>query len=145
MSAWRLVLATAALAAFSIGAHATPQARRVLLLFTNESHQAAATILENAMRTRLQSGSEAPLEIYSEYLDAVRTPVTDYENDLAEQLRRKYSGKNFDVVFCINAPALKLALRHRATLFPGAPIIFMVLDRSNLDGIEVGSGVTGIN
>ena len=144
MSAARLVLATAALAAFSIAAHATPQARRVLLLFTDESHQPPATILENAMRTTLQSGSGVRLEIYSEYLDAVRTPVADYESDLAEQLRRKYSGKNFDVVFCINAPALKLALRHRATVFPGAPIIFMVLDRSNLDGIELGSGVTGI-
>jgi PAS domain S-box-containing protein len=143
-TAARLVLAVGAFTAFSIVAHGNPDSKRVLLLFTNEPHQAAASIVEDAIRTTLQSGSPVPVEIYSEYLDAVRTPLADYEKDLVEQLRRKYAGKKFDVVFSINAPALKLALQNRARLFPDTPIVFMVLDKSNLEGIDLGSNVTGV-
>jgi hypothetical protein len=144
VNAARLAMAIGTLCAlsFAIAAQTNPEGKRVLMLFNTESHQPAAMIVEDAIRSTLQSGSPAPLEIYSEYLDATRTPLPAYENDLVEQLRRKYAGKKFDLVFCINAPTLKLALQNRARLFPDAPIVFMVLDHSNLDGIDLGSNVT---
>jgi hypothetical protein len=139
VNAARLAMAMGALCAFAIAiaAQANPESKRVLLLFNTESHQPAAMIVEDAMRSTLQSGSPAPLEVYSEYLDAVRTPLADYEDDLVEQLHRKYAGKRFDLVFCINPQALKLALQHRARLFPDTPIVFMMLDQSNLNGIDL--------
>ena len=118
--------------------------QRVLLLFTHQSDQPAQVIMEQAIRSTLQNGTSAPLEIYSEYLDAVRTPLEDYERELVVQMERKYGRKKFDVILVVNPPALKLLLRNRATLFAGSPIVFMVLDHENLDGLDLGSNVTGV-
>lgn len=118
--------------------------QRVLLLFTHQSDQPAQVIMEQAIRSTLQNGTSAPLEIYSEYLDAVRAPLEDYERELVVQLERKYGRKKFDVILVVNPPALKLLLKNRATLFAGSPIVFMVLDHQNLDGLDLGSNVTGV-
>jgi len=120
------------------------QRQRVLLLFTHQSDQPAQVIMEQAIRSTLQNGASAPLEIYSEYLDAVRTPLQDYERELVVQLERKYGRKKFDVILVLNPPALKLLLENRASLFAGSPIVFMVLDQQNLDGLDLGSNITGV-
>src|ERR1044072_6636728 len=117
--------------------------KRVLLLFTHQSDQPAQVILEQAMRSPLRAGSRARLELYSEYLDAVRTPLDEYEKELVVQLQRKYGGKKFDLLIPVNLPALKLLLRNRTTLFSESPIVFLVLDQQNLDGLTLGPNVTG--
>ncbi|PWT94202.1 MAG: hypothetical protein C5B55_03080 [Blastocatellia bacterium] len=139
-AAWlMLALCTAPLVAQETGTN-----KRILILFTHESHLPAQIMVEEAMRSTLQSGSTESLDIYSEYLDAVRTPLADYEKNLVEQLQRKYGGKKFDLIFCVNPPALKFALKNRSTLFPNVPLVFLVLDQRNLDGLDLGSNVTGV-
>jgi signal transduction histidine kinase len=115
-----------------------------LLLFTHQSDQPAQIIIEQAMRATLRDGSAASLEFYSEYLDAVRAPLEDYEQELLRGLQRKYEKKKFDLIIAVNPPALKLLLLNRARLFPEVPIVFMVLDQKNLDGLTLGSNVTGV-
>ncbi len=90
------------------GAH-----QRVLLLFTHQPDQPAQVIMEQAIRSTLQSGSSTPIEVYSEYLDAVRSPVETYENELVAQLQRKYAYKKFDLILVVNPPALKFLLQNR--------------------------------
>ena len=115
--------------------------KKILLLFTHQADQPAQVIVEQAIRSKLQSGLSVPVEFYSEYLDAVRLPLDIYEKDLIVQLQRKYGGKNFDLVFAVNPPALKLAVKNRAALFPDTPIVYLVLDRKNLDEVEPGSNM----
>jgi hypothetical protein len=128
----------------SVAAQDTGERKRVLLLFTHQSDQPAQVILEQALRTTLQSGSRVSLEVYSQYLDAVRTPLEAYEKELIVQLQRKYGSKKFDLIFCINPPALKLLLKNRPVLFPEVPMVFLVIDQENLDGLDLGSNVTGV-
>src|SRR5215831_4092978 len=142
--ATRLLLVIAAVCGCSIAAHGAAESKRILLLFTSEARQPGQDMIEDAIRSTLQSGSPTPLEIYSEYLDAQRTPLSDFEKDLVQQLQRKYGSKSFDLVYCINFPALQLALHNRASLFPDTPVVFLVLDQSNLNGIDLGSNVTGV-
>lgn len=150
MRARKLVLRTFLLPAFLLAmvlscfAQDNAQRQRVLLLFTHQSDQPAQVIMEQAIRSTLQNGTSAPLEIYSEYLDAVRTPLQDYERELVVQLERKYGRKNFDVILVVNPPALKLLLGNRSSLFAGSPIVFMVLDHQNLDGLDLGTNITGV-
>jgi signal transduction histidine kinase len=139
-----LALAIAALGATSLSAQVAGERKRILLLFTHESQLPAQVILERAMRSTLRTGSPVPIEFYSEYLDAVRTPLDDYEEELVVQLERKYGGKKFDLIFAINPPALKTLLRNRAALLPSTPIVFLVLDRSNLAGLDLDPNVTGV-
>jgi len=114
------------------------------MMFTHQSDNPAQAIVEQAMRSTLQSGSPMPLEVYSEYLDAVRTPLDEYEGDMVSQLKRKYRGKRFDLIFAINPPALNFALKNRAALTSGAPIVFLVLDQQNVSGLDFGANVTGV-
>jgi PAS domain S-box-containing protein len=136
-----LVLAIAALCATSQGAG---ENKRILLLFTHESHLPGQVIIERALRLTLQNGSAVPFEVYSEYLDAVRMPVVDYEKELVAQLGRKYGGEKFDLIFAINPPALRVLLRNRPTLFSDIPIVFLVLDQPSLSDLNMGPKVTGV-
>ena len=139
-----IVSAIALSSATMVGAQGTDPRKQVLMLFTHQSDQPAQVIAEKAIRSTLESGSSAPLELYSEYLDAVRAPLEGYEAELIVQLQRKYARKKFDLVFIVNPPALKFFLRNRASLFSDNPGVFIVLDRRNLDGLTLGSDVTGV-
>ena len=138
------LLAIWMLCASSAVAQDTGQRQRILLLFTHQSDQPGQVIMEQGIRSTLVSGATVPLEVYSEYLDAVRTPLEDYEQELTVQLQKKYAHKKLDLILVVNSPALKLLLRNRASLFPNTPIVFMVLDHANLDGLNLGSNVTGV-
>jgi len=120
------------------------QTKRVLMVLSHQSDNPAQAVVEQAMRSTLQSNSSVPVETYSEYLDAVRTPVDGYEKELVSQLQRKYAGKKFDLLFALNPPALKLLTKNRAALFPNAPIVYLVLDQQNLKDVEVGPNMTGV-
>ncbi len=123
---------------------ASAQNKRILIVFTHQSDNPAQTVVEQALRSTLQTRSTQPVEIYSEYLDAVRTPLENYEKELVTQLRQKYAGKNFDLIFAVNPPALEMLLKNRATLFANAPIVFLVLDQQTLNGMNVGPNLTGV-
>src|SRR4030095_8987641 len=133
-----LVLAIAALCATSVAAQGAQESKRVLILFSHQSDQPGQAIVEQSMRSTLEAGSSVQIEIYAEYLDAVRTPLDAHAKELVEQLPRKYRGRNFDLIFAVNPPALKLLLNNRAALFPAIPIVFLVLDQQNLNGLDAG-------
>jgi len=139
-----IALAIATFFASSASAQSTQGSKRVLILFTHQSDNPAQAIVEQALRSTLQTKSTTPVEMYSEYLDAVRTPVDNYEKQLVAQLQQKYAGRNFDLIFAVNPPALKLLLQNRATLFPSSPIVFLVLDQQNLNGLNDGPNLTGV-
>jgi len=118
--------------------------KKVLLLFTHQPDNPGQVILEQAMRSRLRDCLPARPEIYSEYLDAVRTDLTPYEPYLVDQLRGKYAAKKFDLIVAFNPPAVQFLTRNRARLFSDVPTVFVVLDSENLKEIEVGPNMTGI-
>jgi PAS domain S-box-containing protein len=121
-----------------------PNSKKVLILFTHESSQPAQVIIEDALRSTLRKNSPVPIEIYSEYLDGVRTNVDDYENEMVGLLHRKYGDKQIDLIFAINPPALKLILKDRPGLFPNTSIVFIVLDQRVLADLDLSTKVTGV-
>lgn len=135
---------TALLSATPAPAQTAQPNKRVLMVFSHQSDNPAQMVVERAIRSALEKNSSVPVETYSEYLDAVRTPLEDYEKELVDQLQRKYAGKNFDLIFALNPPALKLLTKNRAALFPNVPIVFLVLDQQNLKDIDVGPNITGV-
>jgi len=137
-------LAVLLLCAYSTPAQDSGDRKRVLLLFTHDSQLPAQVIVERSIRATLKNGAPVPLEIYSEYLDAVRTNLTDYEPELVSQLTRKYGKEKFDLVIAINPPALKLLIAHRSELAPDTPVVFLVLDQGNLSDIKLGPNTTGV-
>jgi PAS domain S-box-containing protein len=140
----RAPLLALAMVLFFATSSASAQSKRVLIVFTHQADNPAQAVVEQALRSTLQTKSTVPVEIYSEYLDAVRTPLDNYQKELVTQLRQKYAGKNFDLIFAVNPPALEMLLKNRGELFPSTPIVFLVLDQQNLNGLDVGPNLTGV-
>jgi PAS domain S-box-containing protein len=119
--------------------------KRVLILFSTAANVPAQVLLENSLRKTILDGSPVPVEVYSEYLDDARTSSLDsYENELVSLLSRKYQGKTFDVVIPVTYPLLRFQLRNQAVLFPNSPKVFLTLDKSDLDGLDLGPNMTGV-
>ncbi len=122
----------------------TEQTKHVLVLFSENPDVHAQAICEQSLRSTLQNGSPVPVEIYSEYLDSIRTQVADYEMEFVGLMRRKYEGRKFDLIVAFSSVALKLLLGHRAELFPGAPMVFLVADQRVVADLNLGPNVTGL-
>lgn len=135
------------MAAPSVALEAVPVAEKhksVLLLFSEEVNLPSQVIIEQSLRSTLRNGSPVLIEVYSEYLDFIRTPVNDYENELVGLLRRKYEGRKFDLIITFAFPALTMLLKNQPELFPDTPIVFQVLDQRNVAGLKLGPNVTGV-
>ena len=139
-----IVLVNGCICATTTSAQTPRESKKVLILFAHEAQQSAQIIAEQAIRSTLIKGTPDQLEIYSEYLDAARTPIDSFEKDIVSLLRRKYEDKKLDLILAFNTPALKLVLNNRSVLFPRTPIVFMILEQRNLAELHLGSNVTGI-
>ncbi len=118
--------------------------KRVLIVSSESSSSIPAQIIERSFRSVLKDGSPAGVDTYTEYLDATRTRVSDYEQQLIAVLRSKYVGRKFDLIFALDTSALQVLLRNRSEIFQDSPIVFVTLDERNMAGLTLGSNVTGI-
>ena len=120
-----------------------PAAKNVLLLysFTDHSVFGPPEFLESALRSRVPW----PVNFYVEYLEGRRFESdAAYEKNLVENLRYTYGSEKLDLVIVAAYPALQFAVRHRAELFPGVPIVFMEVHAGRLAGQKMWPGVTGV-
>lgn len=124
---------------------AEPEARSsVLLLYAEARLLPAIVATDLSIRSTLQSGSESPVHFYTEYLDLSWFPGEGHERQLRNLLRQKYADRKLDLVIPAGAHALRFALKHRASLFPGVPIVFCAVDKPSVAGLELGPDVTGV-
>ena len=124
---------------------AEPEARSsVLLLYAEARLLPAIVATDVSIRSTLQSGSESPVHFYTEYLDLSWFPGEGHERQLRNLLRQKYANRKLDLVIPAGAHALRFALKHRASLFPGVPIVFCAVDKPSVAGLELGPDVTGV-
>ncbi len=85
-----------------------------------------------------------PVHYYAEYLETEEFPSEAASLAFRDYIRRKFAGRQTDVVVADSTPALQFALRHRAELFPGVPIVFVA---GSIPALTIGStpaGITGV-
>src|SRR5262245_35279825 len=128
----------------SVAAQNTAEHKKVLLLYSDEPHAPSQIVTDRAMRETLQNGSPVPVQVYYEYLDGVRTDASRSEEDLVSLRNRKYEGKKFDVIFVFSDAYLRILLRNRSELFPGTPLVFLVLDHHNIADLNPMPNATGV-
>jgi hypothetical protein len=139
-----LALFIAAPGAISVEPQAKVENKRVLILFSSNAYLPTQVLVERAMRSTLEKGSPVPVEVYTEYLDLMRTEGNRYENELVHLLQAKYEGKKFDVIFTITDPVLRMLLRNQAELFPDTPVVYLTLDPPTRTDVPLGPNVTGV-
>jgi signal transduction histidine kinase len=115
----------------------------VVVLYPEPNDGRPGNVLaDRGLRAELAAGSPDRIEIHNEYLDLSRFPGAEYQKNLAAFLGRKYAGRKVEVVIAGLSSALNFALEHRGA-FPGAAIVFMAVDRQEIDGRELPPDVIG--
>src|SRR5262249_28528217 len=95
----------------SASAAGTDDVRRVLVLYPVNDGQPGVSFFDQSLRSTCKACSNQRIELYNEYLDAVRFPDDRYQRQLAEFLRQKYAGRKIDIVIPALARSLDFALK----------------------------------
>ena len=142
---WRLVGVCLVLGLCSLAVVArTVDAKRVLILHSNQSVLPATVTADDAIRRELRSGTMAPLEVFSEFLDKERFPEPEQDSRMAAFLAEKYATRRIDVVIATGLPALDFLVQRRRSQFSGAPLLFVGVSAEDLKVLNPPSDVGGV-
>src|SRR5215472_8051594 len=144
MSALRatIALAFALLALVVRAADTTPPG--VLVVHSNQRPTPAAIVIEDTLRKVIPEGFQAPVEIYSEYLDIEWASATaDYRAEETRFLGHKYKGRNIRAIVSSAPDALQFATEFRDLMLPGVPVVHVAMPRDLMERIGSRSDVVG--
>ena len=96
------------------------------------------------LKPQLRAHVSWPVDYYVENLESQRFKENGYLKNLAETLRSSYANRRLDLVIVVNYPALQFAATYRDRMFPGVPIVFMVVDANRLKVQKLWPNVTGV-
>jgi PAS domain S-box-containing protein len=103
-----------------------------LLLHDYGQEAAGRTILDQSFQSVLNSAPRGSIEFHSETLEIYRFPGENHIALMRDYLRQKYAGIKFDVIVVVFDAPLEFLLRYRDELFPGVPIVYLILKHPNL-------------
>jgi PAS domain S-box-containing protein len=117
---------------------------RVLLLFSNDRLLPANQEMEKGLRRAFEEGGKtSSVDLYAEFLDAVRFPSPDQSAAMEEYLRGRHSDAPPDAWIALGAQSLDFLMQRRDTLFPGTPIVVGGIDTSQIASLTDRRGLTG--
>jgi PAS domain S-box-containing protein len=95
---------------------------------------------------RVLDGSDVPMELSVEYMDAKRYAGDEIAALFARLLAAKYGPRPPDVIISCDDDSLSFLFEYRNVLFPGVPVVFCGLNVEDFDpGLLSGrSGYTGV-
>jgi PAS domain S-box-containing protein len=132
------------ISALSAQTRAADAPRRVLILHSFNYSFPATTLMSDAVRKRLLERFPQGLEIEADYLDLARYPDAAHALRMANFLREKYAGVNFDAVVVIGPTGVPFILEHREVIGPRVPIIFSDLTYATYKSLNLPPDVTGV-
>lgn len=128
----------AAPAAFAMD---SPSAKNVLVLYSFSKRE---VFDPQSLELSVRSHVPAPVNFYVEYLESQRFGNPDYEKSVSETLRQAYAKQKLDLVIVAVYPALQFAVKYRDRIFPGVPIVFMMVVPGRVQDRRLWPGVTGV-
>ena len=116
----------------------------VLLLYADSMLLPANVVADRELRSALGADAATPVHFYTEALDLSWFPDKEVERGMLDLLRAKYANRNLALVIPVGPPALRFALLHRATIFPGVPLVFVAARQAALADLPLPPDVTGM-
>lgn len=87
--------------------------------------------LANAQIQETFAGEKSfDVQLFQEYVDEWRLGGNTYS--MGKALLEKYSKQKFDLIIAVGSTPLKLLLNRRQGLFPGVPVVFVVVSKEEL-------------
>ena len=118
-----LLLLACSLLAPSV-AEARPQ---ILILASGDSMLPATRIMSDEIGKGLEAGLGGDVDLFVEFLDAVRFPEPAYRALLVQLMETKHGGKRFDLIFALGPPAYDFVAEHRAVDYLQAPVVYLAI------------------
>ena len=116
----------------------------MLMLHAYNYTFAATTIAATAARQRLINSVSSRIDIDADFLDLIRSSDPDHEQRTAAYLAEKYAANPPDVIVTLGSAALPFIMRHRASIAPKAPVIFLNVSPANYATAKPPPDITGI-
>src|ERR1022692_854981 len=117
----------------------SPPAKNVLILYSFSKRE---VFDPQSLESTVRSHVSVPVNFYVEYLESQRFVSQDYAKSLGETLRQTYANKKLDLVIVAVYPALQFAVEFRDRIFPGVPIVFMMVVPARVQSHKLWPGVT---
>jgi C4-dicarboxylate-specific signal transduction histidine kinase len=136
LSAVLLVLA-------SLAADAIAAAPGVLILHSNQRPTPAQVVIEDTLRTVVPEGFQAPVQLFSEYLDDEWASLEIYGAAEADFLAKKYGQRDIRVIVADALPALQFVAKFRDRIFPDVPVVHIAVARDRLERLALPRDVVG--
>jgi signal transduction histidine kinase len=118
---------------------------RVLLLHGSDNYVPSNVVLVDSLRSALAEAAAPRLVAFqAEVLDTVSFGTAHHEPELLALLVKKHRELRFDLLMPVGEGALRFVERHRATLWPGTPVVFLSVSQDVLREHPAGAGSTGV-
>jgi len=119
-------------------------AKRVVFLNSSDPYLPAFIAIDAALREAINAGAVEPVELYAEALDMYRFPRGKIEGELVSLLRKKYDELKVDVVIAGGAIALEFTQRYLEQIWPGAIVVTLSVQKSELQNLNLNQRTIGI-
>jgi len=124
------------LAPGAMAADIAPAAKNVLVLYSYNRLLPAHIEIDRGLRDAIANSPGRNIVLFSEFLDRPIFSGPAFEKTIAKYLRDKYASHPPDVIVVVINPALDFLLRHRAGLFPAAPVLHVGVDKYFVDSVR---------
>src|SRR3546814_9107839 len=96
---------------------------QILVLSSADSMLPAGRILSDEVQQGLEAGLGHRVEIFVEFLDALRFPEPIFSDKVAELIEAKYRGQRFELIYALGPQAYHLVAERRAAAYLSAPVV----------------------
>jgi signal transduction histidine kinase len=122
---------------------AEPLPRSILVLEQSDVRAPFYEAIYSGLQSEVNASAPSPVTTYVESVELSRFPDPEYEESLTSHLKLKYRNTPVGIVVTVGPLALDYALRRRAELWPGIPIVFAFVDQATVAGLNLPDDVTG--
>jgi len=117
---------------------------RVLILFSNDRLLPANQEVERGLRRAFDDGGRSSsVDLFAEFLDAVRFPGPGHSDIMEEFLRERHRDSPPVAWIALGPQALDFLMQRQDSLFPGTPIVFGAIDPGQVAPLTGRSGLAG--
>jgi signal transduction histidine kinase len=115
-----------------------------MVLYPVSDGQPGILLFDQSLRSAFKASGHDKIEIYNEFLDAVRFDDDRYRRQLGKFLRQKYAGRKIDVIIPALGPSLDFVLKYREELFPDVPTVFSAIEQREVEARKLPPGFVGV-
>ena len=138
---WLTILGILLLVLSGLSAGAEPNTKNVLVVFSALDRQTETLDL---MKSGVRAHVPGPVDFSVAYLDYQRLGQESYRESLAATLGLGYREAKPDVLILSSIEAIQFMMQYREKIFPGVPIVFTAVSTSELEGLKMLPGMTGL-